>query len=275
MSKIKELGQYPTPVWVAEALVERHFSRLDASDLVIEPSCGPGAFLQALPAHVPALGVEIDVAMAELARQHTGRQIILGDFRTVSLQVQPTLILGNPPFNLKLVDAFLERAFALLPSGGRVGFILPAFAFQTAGRVARYAEQWSLKQELIPRNIYPGLSLPLLFALFSKDQRRTMVGFALYKETVDMHNLAPEYRTAAAQSYGPVWCELVSAALTQLGGEASIQDIYDEISRRKPTLTRFWKEKVRQTVRRYATRFQRVKRGRYRLWDDPELKLAA
>lgn len=170
--QIRSLGQYPTPVWVAEDLVERHFHDLDSGDMVIEPSCGPGAFLSALPDGVPAIGVEIDAAVAEQARENTGRRVVVGDFRTVGLDVQPTAIIGNPPFNLEVIDGFLARAHQMLPEGGRVGFLLPAYAFQTAARVAGYADHWSLMQEMIPRNIFPGLKLPLVFALFSKDRRR-------------------------------------------------------------------------------------------------------
>ena len=110
-----ELGQYPTPFWVAEALVARHFGKLDANDFVIEPSCGPGSFLNAVPDHVPACGVEIDARMVDLARRNTRRQIIQGDFRTVELDMQPTAIIGNPPFNMKLIDGFLHRSHELLP----------------------------------------------------------------------------------------------------------------------------------------------------------------
>lgn len=69
------LCQWFTPAWLAEALVERHFSRLDAADLVLEPTCGAGAFLRAIPAHVPAIGVEIDPALAAAARA-TGREVL-------------------------------------------------------------------------------------------------------------------------------------------------------------------------------------------------------
>lgn len=269
MSQIKLLGQYPTPVWVAEALIERHFSRLDSSDCVIEPSCGPGAFLAAIPADVQAIGVEIDALVAAEAVRNTGRPVLVGDFRTVQLDVQPTIILGNPPFNLKLIDGFLTRSLALLPDGGRVGFILPAYAFQTAARVAGYAEKWSLMQEMIPRNIYPGLSLPLVFALFSKEKHRTMVGFALYREATDVQGLPAPYREALSKGAGPVWREVVSAALRALGGEASVQDLYAEISGNRPTQTEFWQAKVRQTLRRYADYFAPIAHGRYRLQSEP------
>ncbi|MGX9221850.1 hypothetical protein ACWV27_26135 (plasmid) [Massilia varians] len=72
-------------------------------------------------------------------------------------------------------------------TGGQAGFILPAYAFQTASRVVGYAERWALSQSMIPRNLFPGLSLPLVFATFEKGRRRTMIGFALYRETAAVH----------------------------------------------------------------------------------------
>lgn len=265
MSQQKDLGQYPTPVWVAEALVERHFGDLDRHDLVLEPSCGLGAFLSAIPEHVPGMGVEIDARMAALARQHTARTIVEGDFCSVPLDVQPTLILGNPPFKLGLIDRFLDRAHTLLPEGGRVGFILPAYAFQTAARVAGYNDRWSLMQEMIPRNIYPGLKLPLVFAMFSKDRRRTLVGFALYRETADVNGLADPYRKALAAGGGPVWVTVVETALRQMGGRAKVSDLYATIEGKRPTQTQFWKEKIRQTLRRYGDRFRAEGQGVYAL----------
>jgi len=272
--RIKKLGQYPTPIWVAEALVDRHFSDLDKTDCVVEPSCGPGSFLLAVPAHVEAVGVEIDEEIAKEAVRHTGRRVLVGDFQTVQLDVQPTLILGNPPFNLKTIDGFLDKSFSLLPTGGRVGFILPTYAFQTASRVARYAEQWSLMQEMIPRNIYPGLSLPLVFALFSKDRRKHMVGFALYHEAADVQKFPLPYRESLCVGAGPVWRTVVESALRARGGEANVQDLYAEISGKRPTKTRFWQEAIRRTLRRYADWFIPVSPGRYRLHINP-LMIAA
>lgn len=263
--KIKALGQYPTPFWVAEALVERHFGDLGRSDLVIEPSCGPGAFLSALPEHVQAIGVDVDGAMVDQARGNTGRVIIHGDFRSVPLPASPTAIIGNPPFRLDVIDGFLERAFELLPEGGRVGFILPAYAFQTAGRVAEYADRWSLAQEMIPRNIFPGLSIPLVFARFFKDFRRVLIGFALYGEADDIQRLSAPYREALRAPSVSSWRNVVEIALRELGGKGSLGEIYAKIEGKRPTRTQHWKEKVRQTLRRHADSFEPKGAGHYAL----------
>jgi hypothetical protein len=265
---------YPTPLWVCEALIERFFPDLDDEDFVVEPSCGPGRFLQAIPANVPAMGVEIDPVRAEEARRNTGRPIITGDFRTVPLDVRPTAIITNPPFRVRLIESFLERAHALLPHEGRLGMLLPAYFFQTAARVAEYARSWSIEQTMIPRDIYHGIRLPLVFALFSKSHRRTLVGFALYSELVAVRHLAEEYQELARAGAGgrSAWRSVFEGALRSLGGEASLEELYRVVQGRRPTATAFWKEKIRQMAQRHGVR---VGRGRYALSRQDELVLAA
>lgn len=49
MKRNTELSQYFTPTWAAELLVKNFFPELNANSRVIEPSCGDGRFLMALP----------------------------------------------------------------------------------------------------------------------------------------------------------------------------------------------------------------------------------
>jgi predicted RNA methylase len=75
-TSVKRHQQYPTPGWAAQAIVDRYFPWLGEADCVIEPSCGPGSFLAAIPVHVPALGVEIDPVLARAAQINTGREVL-------------------------------------------------------------------------------------------------------------------------------------------------------------------------------------------------------
>lgn len=254
MSNIVRLGQYMTPDWAAIELVERYFGDLSHGDHVVEPSCGRGAFLRAIPSGVPALGVEIDPDLAAVARRTTGRPVVIGDFRMVDIAVQPTAILGNPPFQKRIVDAFLERAWTLLPDDGRVGFILPAFVFQTASTIDTLAERWSVRQDMLPRNLFAGLSMPLCFAMFTKGRERGLVGFALYHELVAVNRLQARYRALLSQGEGSVWAAVVRAALEALGGRAELAALYREIEGHRPTPNTFWQAKVRQTLQRIAVR---------------------
>jgi site-specific DNA-methyltransferase (adenine-specific) len=260
------LCQFNTPVWVAQALVERHFPELGPSDYVLEPSCGIGSFLQAIPSAVRAVGVEIDEVLARRARENTGREILVGDFRSVLLPENPTAIIGNPPFRAKLIDEFLDRSYQLLPEGAKAGFILPTYMFQTAGRVCRYGDRWSLSIELMPRNAFHArMRTPLLFALFEKNAARRLIGFVLYRECDDLHQMAKPYRELLSSCEGSIWLATCRMALRRLGGSASLKQIYQELERNRPTRTEWWREKIRQTLRVYDQIFSPKGSGEYEL----------
>src|SRR3989344_3740368 len=95
---------------------------------------------------------------AAQARALSGRRVITGDFLAVDLPSEAAAIIGNPPFNAAVVASFLDRAHTLLRDGGRCGFILPAYIHQTHSKVLCYAKYWSIRTELRPRNLFPGLS---------------------------------------------------------------------------------------------------------------------
>jgi site-specific DNA-methyltransferase (adenine-specific) len=255
----RQLDQYFTPAWVAEALVRKHFSGLTANDLVCEPMCGPGRFLEPIPSHVPAFGIEIDPVQAQVARERTGRRIITGDIANIEIPGRPTLFLGNPPFKTALFDAFLYKAFQAMAENGRIGMILPTYFFQTASRVSRYSEQWSLYQEMIPRNIYPGLQKPLCFGIFTKDQKRLLIGFGLYHEQAFIDQLPEDVQEALVAGRSS-WPELVLQAIDEHGGEADLPQIYEYVSNRRPTSNPNWKEQVRKICQ---IRTRRTGRGRY------------
>lgn len=258
------LGQWMTPAWAAEDIVQHHFADLTSNDRVIEPSCGIGRFLAALPAHVPTVGVEIDPALAQMARRNTGREVLVGDFRTVDLPFKPTVMLGNPPFQLSVVEGFLDRAYDLLPTDGRVGFILPCYMLQTAGTVVRLNRKWGMQQEMIPRNLFPGLSKPLCFAMLTRGAGKGMVGFRLYHEAEAISRLATRYREILENGESSVWYAVTLAALEKLGGEARVADILGEVAGHQPTGNPHWAAKVRQTLQR---RMVSTSRG---VWKLPE-----
>lgn len=246
-----ELHQWFTPRWVCEAIVERFYPRLDLADVVVEPSCGDGRFLLALPDEVDAVGVEIDPVMAQRARDLTGRTIITGDFLAAEIPGPVTHVIGNPPFDSRVIHGFLGRAHALLEEGGTCGLLLPAYVLQTSSKVLELNRRWSISAELMPRNIFPRLKLPLVFAMFRKDRGRALVGFFLYREAADVAALPRDVREALAQpGRGSAWRRAVRAAFGRLGSEcASLDRLYGAVER--PTQNRYWREKVRQTLQLY------------------------
>lgn len=253
-----------TPEWSAEAIVSEFWPGLDEDDLVLEPSCGRGAWLKAIPENVSAYGIEIDPALAIEASKNTGRQILCGDFRTIELPpdlARPNVILGNPPYKMKTLDSFLDRAHRLLPTNGQCGFLLGSQLLQTPSTVIRWNEKWSLEQRLVPRTLFPRAIRPLVFVLFTKDYRRRWLGgFLLYREAHELNEIEKEAKLILVEGRPnrSCWKAVVDWAMKRAGGKASVQDLYDIIDPHRPTENRFWKEKVRQTLQRH---YRQVERG--------------
>jgi site-specific DNA-methyltransferase (adenine-specific) len=261
-----QLDQWLTPAWAAEAIVESHYSHLGRADHVLEPSCGRGAFLSAIPACVPAIGVEIDPVLAAQARELTGRSVVCGDFREVSLPTGITTIIGNPPFKADIVEAFIARARRVLPDEGEVGFVLPAYIFQTTSKVMAYAQHWAIESQLLPRNLFPRLKLPLVFARFRKTHDRRLVGFLLYRETADVQSMRSGIQHQVLQKNGrhSVWRRAVHAAFDVLPSVATLKDIYAVLgdASRRPTGNVHWAPKVRQVLQTYPE-FEPVRTGQW------------
>jgi len=252
----KALGQYFTPRWVAEAIVETHLPHLKAGDTVIEPSCGDGRFLMALPDHVNAIGVELDPVQAGLARKHSGRRVITGNFLEVDPALLPSevdAVIGNPPFVAGTVAGFLDRSHGLLREGGTCGFILPAYILQTSSKVMDMANKWSIHTQLMPRNLFPGLSLPITFTVFTKERVRRLHGFFLYRESAEVADMSATARQVLGTSKqkGSVWREAVRTAFDLLGkSTATLSDLYSALTRR-PTGNPNWMQQVRKILQSY------------------------
>ncbi len=259
--RTKELGQYFTPVWSAQKLVEAFFSHLRSDAYVIEPTCGDGRFIQVLPDTMRVVGVEIDPVMADAARMRTGRHIITADFREVDIEGDADAVIGNPPYSMDVIDGILERSKQLLAPHGEVGFVLPAYAFQTPKRVVRYARDWMLEPTMIPRTLFPGMSKPLIWAMF-RQQGPQWTGMALYEETVDVSSMPEGVQETLIRGKGSVWVKAVAQVLQGLGGHASLEEIYKEIEPRRPTGNKWWKEQVRKVLR---SDFVNPERGYYAL----------
>lgn len=263
----RQLHQYFTPPWVCEAIVERHYRHLDLADVVLEPSCGDGRFLMALPAEVEAIGVEIDPKLADVARAATGRTVITGDFLTVDLPGSITHVIGNPPFEAGTIHRFLDRCHQVLPVEGTCGMLLPAYVLQTSSKVMQLARRWSISQELVPRNVFPRLSLPLVFAMFRKDSNRSLFGFFLYREAADIAKLPADVKEALQQPARGVWRHAVRRAFERVGKAlVHLDDLYAAVER--PSPNQHWREKVRQTLQTYPE-FKRAGTGTWQLVGAP------
>jgi len=260
----KGLNQFFTPAWAAEALVQRHFAGLSAKDTVIEPSCGDGRFLMAIPDDVDAYGVDLDPLMAARAARNSGREVITGDFCKVDLPRRPTVILGNPPFDMTVFDQMLDRCHELLENEGTAAFLLPVYTFQTASRVVGYQKRWSLSQEMLPRNLFAGLQCPIMWATFKKQRQTVVSGLFLYAELDALQGLKRDMRRLMVgnDSTPTCWRDIVQLALQACGGRASLTELYGAIESNRPTANQWWREQVRKVAARH---FLRVGAGEYAL----------
>lgn len=260
------LHQFFTPEWAAQELVDAFFGDLNASDLVLEPTCGKGSFLKAIPSAVRAIGIEIDPELAVIAQEETGRPVLVGDFREIELPEQPTCIIGNPPFQMGLLDQLLDKARLWLPNNGRCGLILSAYMVQTPNTVLRWNDHWSLDQRILPRTLFPRAIRPLIFLMFTKDPlKRMMGGFALYKEASEINDLAGGAKLLLVHG-NPLkncWRSVVEWGLRKLGGRGHVRELYQVIESKRPSDNRWWQEKIRQTLQRH---FTSVERG---IWELP------
>src|SRR3546814_19121983 len=78
-----DLHQWFTPFWAAELFANDVLDGLGHVG-VIEPSCGTGSFLSAIPQHLTAYGVALDPDIAAVANAHSVRQVIIRDFRSIT-----------------------------------------------------------------------------------------------------------------------------------------------------------------------------------------------
>lgn len=248
----KSLSQYLTPPWASSLLVEQFFPELSATSFVLEPTCGEGSFLSALPECVPAIGVEIDPMLAERARENTGRTIHVADALEFTPECDVSHVIGNIPFSTHFLDSLLEKALDYTQDSARVGLILSAHQMQTSSRVVRWAKNYSISSFMLPRDIYKGLSKPLVFGIFTKEVQRAMIGMALFFETAELKQLPKEIqRIFNSQGRGSVWGRVIEAALIACGGTASLQQIYRYVEPRRPTNNPKWQNQIRKVVRQH------------------------
>lgn len=258
MTLSRELHQFFTPAWASERLVELFFPHLGKDDIVLEPSCGDGSFLKAIPDEVPAIGVEIDPVIASQARANTGRLVIDGDYRTANIPEKPTVIIGNPPYQSKLLEEFLDRSGKLLSNNQQAAFLLSVHLLQTPSAVIRWNEDWSMSQHLVPRTLFPRAIRPLSFVIFTKDKLRRLVGgFSLYHESNDVQGMAPKIKAILCDRTKSTWRSVVIEALQHLGGKATVQQIYEYAEPRRPSGNNWWREKIRQTLQRHCVSAER------------------
>lgn len=259
---VAELGQYMTPRWAADLIVRDRLADLSAHDVVVDPSCGTGSWLHAIPATTRAVGIEIDATLAAIAATDTGREVRFGDFLTIDLDdVEPTHFVGNPPYSAQTIRAFLERTRSLLPEGGRAIYLLPAHTFSFARPTLKLLRGFDVNVQLVPRDLWPRLSFPAIIADLTKKRVARLVGLVLFEEAAALRSVRAAYRQILNAGRKPLWADVLDLALEALGGEGSLTEIYQLVETCVPSSTPFWRDILRREAGEHA---DRVARGRFR-----------
>lgn len=102
----KRRGQWPTPWWVCEAVVDRLAPDLPARPLVVDPACGDGRWLLAVARRVPGarlIGLDLDPLAIAAARETLRRAGVEATLEVADGLAEGAVppcdaVVGNPPF---------------------------------------------------------------------------------------------------------------------------------------------------------------------------------
>lgn len=190
-------------------MVDRLFARSapTADSVVLDPGCGPGAFIDGLlrwtsrnRAPTPRIvGVELDPERAAAARQRYRAQskveILEADFLLDDLGIHPDYVIGNPPYvaitqltsdeksqfkarysaatgRFDLYMLFFERALDLLNTNGRLVLITPekyTYVGSAAALRQRVTQHKVVSLELLAEDTFAGLTTYPLVSVVDKD----------------------------------------------------------------------------------------------------------
>lgn len=102
----KQRGQWVTPYWVCEAVIDRLAADLPAQPTIVDPACGDGRWLIAAARRLPGarlVGYDIDPAAIDaatrtLAAAGVTARLICADSLGERVQEVADAVVGNPPF---------------------------------------------------------------------------------------------------------------------------------------------------------------------------------
>ncbi len=135
----KDLQYYPTPLEVVKKVVDDLYLK---GELVLEPSCGCGRFLDGLrEAGARVYGIEYDAARAVIAKSK-GHAVHVGNFLETAPQAKFDKVVMNPPFYGKHYAKHVEHALKFLKPGGQLVAILPVTARYDHGLMDAHRPRW-------------------------------------------------------------------------------------------------------------------------------------
>lgn len=191
-----DCNQFFTPENVIQFMLSM-LPKLKDGMKILEPSCGSGAFLNALDnydAKLDVTGIELSYELSKIASVcYPNMNIIQGDALDKMEQFRNTfdLVIGNPPFGKgkhngflhskgRLEDNFVEMAFNCLKEGGEAILIVPDSL--CANKSSQPLREW-----LINNSYYrASISLPTETFYFAGTNCKTTIIY--FKKKYKGHN---------------------------------------------------------------------------------------
>jgi len=167
-----ELGAFYTPAKICKFMVE--CVNPDNSDIVGDLTCGAGSFFNYLPNEYNIHGNEINIKSYKVSKYlYPNANIQNNDIRNYSPDTRFDLILGNPPFNLKLKvgrEEYLSqlyyciKASELLKPAGLMALIVPdsflADTFSDSGMIKTINKSFNfICQFELPSNAFKDMGV--------------------------------------------------------------------------------------------------------------------
>ena len=151
-----EQGQFFTPYAVTDFVIQ--CLNPDRFDVIMDLTCGHGAFINSVPQESNFFGCEIDMKSYKVAKYlYPKANIKCCDIRVYNPEIRADIIVGNPPFNLKWQlggTTYLSQLYYTIKAsenikpGGIMALIVPtsflADDFSDRGMIEEVSKEWNL-----------------------------------------------------------------------------------------------------------------------------------
>lgn len=201
-----EQGQFFTPYAITDFVIQ--CLKPDKFDIIMDLTCGHGAFANSVPQESNFFGCEIDMKSYKVAKYlYPKANIRCSDIRVYNPEIRADVIVGNPPFNLKwqIGDTtyvsqlyYTIKASENIKPGGLMALVVPssflADDFSDRGMIEEVSKEWNLLCQFdIPSDTFKNLgvtnfSTKIMF--FQKKSEHILdVKFSTKKIAIDCLNI--------------------------------------------------------------------------------------
>lgn len=167
-----EQGQFFTPYVITDFVIQ--CLKPDKFDVIMDLTCGHGAFINSVPQESNFFGCEIDMKSYKVARfLYPQANIQCTDIRTYNPEIRADIIVGNPPFNLKWQvgnTTYLSQLYYTIKAAdnikpcGIMALIVPdsflSDDFSNKGMIEEVSKEWNLICQFnIPSDTFKSLGV--------------------------------------------------------------------------------------------------------------------